>query len=123
MRRTAALVVSAVLGVGLSVTVTQPASAEERTCRGSLGAVTVDNVRVPQSATTTLNGTRVQATINVERNATLHANSVTVIGNVQGENAAYVRVLAGSSVGGSVQVVQGGAARVANSAVGADIVF
>lgn len=26
---------------------TSPASAEERTCRGNLGAITVDNLRVP----------------------------------------------------------------------------
>ena len=27
-----------------------PAAAEERTCRGTLGAVTVDDLRVPQGA-------------------------------------------------------------------------
>ena len=48
-----------------------PAFAEERTCRGTLGAVTVDNLRVPQNATCKLNGTFVKGTIKVERNATL----------------------------------------------------
>ena len=38
------------------------ASAEERTCRGSLGGVTVDNLRVPQGASCTLTGTRVKGT-------------------------------------------------------------
>jgi hypothetical protein len=50
------------------------AKAEERTCRGSLGGVTVDNLRVPQSATCTLDLTRVHGTIKIERNAVLNAN-------------------------------------------------
>ena len=38
-----------------------PAMAEERTCRGTIGAVTIDNVRVLQGATCRLSGTIVQA--------------------------------------------------------------
>ena len=38
-----------------------PALAEERSCRGTLGQVTVDNLRVPQGATCTLSGTHVKA--------------------------------------------------------------
>ena len=59
------------------------AFAEERSCRGTLGAITVDNLRVPQGATCTLNGTRVKGTVKVERAATLHATGIRVIGNVQ----------------------------------------
>ncbi|HEU0292133.1 MAG TPA: hypothetical protein VFR47_05320 [Anaerolineales bacterium] len=59
--------------------------AEEITCRGSMGAVTVDNLRVPQNASCKLNGTRVQGTIKVENGASLTANKVTVIGNIQAE--------------------------------------
>lgn len=110
-----------VLAAGLGLTAATPATAEERTCRGSIGAVTVDNLRVPQGASCTLNGTRVQGTITVHQGATLTANTVRVVGNVQGENAADVRVLSGSTVGGSVQVVQGQAARVADSTVNGDI--
>ena len=43
------------------------ALAEERVCRGTIGAVTVDNLRVPQGATCTLNGTYVKGTVKVER--------------------------------------------------------
>jgi hypothetical protein len=64
----------------------------------------VDNLRVPQNATCTLNGTFVQGTVKVERAATLDARGVRVIGNGQGENARIVNVTAGSRVGGSVQV-------------------
>jgi hypothetical protein len=97
------------------------ASAEETTCRGKLGAVTVDNLRVPEGGRCILTGTRVQGTIKVERSATLGARGVKVIGNVQGENARRVNVLRGSRIGGSIQVVQGGAAKVLDSRVKADI--
>jgi hypothetical protein len=33
------------------------ASAEERTCNGALGAITVDNLRVPQNGNCQLTGT------------------------------------------------------------------
>ena len=99
------------------------AVADEIACRGSIGARTLDNVRVPQDARCNLNGTRVQGTITVQRNATLVAQDVIVIGNVQGENARNVRVLEGSRVGGDVQVVQGGGAAVADSRVDGDILY
>ena len=100
-----------------------PASAEERVCRGTIGAVTVDNLRVPQGASCRLEGTYVQGTVKVERNATLRAFDVRVIGNVQGENARNVVVRNGSTVGGSVQIVQGGAARILGSVITGDILF
>ena len=99
-----------------------PASAEERVCRGAIGAVTVDNLRVPQDATCTLNGTRVEGTIKVEGDATLKASAIRVIGNVQAENARKVLVRNGS-VGGSVQIVQGGAARIVGTRIAGDILF
>jgi hypothetical protein len=99
------------------------AVAEEKTCRGSIGEATHDNIRVPQGATCTLEGTTAKGTVKVERDATLRAHDVRVIGNVQGENAQRVNVVAGSRIGGSVQVVQGGAATVADSRVNADILY
>jgi hypothetical protein len=100
------------------------ASAEETTCRGTLGAeVVVDNLRVPDDATCVLNGTRVKGTIKVERGATLRAFAVRVVGNVQGEDARKVAIRDGSRIGGSVQVEQGGKARVSGSKVKGDIQF
>ena len=113
------------LGAGLlTVALPTPAAfAEERTCRGTLGAVTVDNLRVPQYASCTLNGTYVKGTIKVERSASLLARSVRVVGNVQGENAKSVIVRNSSRVGGSVQVKQGGSATVEASRITGDIQF
>jgi hypothetical protein len=100
-----------------------PASAEERVCRGTIGATTVDNLRVPDHANCVLLGTRVKGTIKVEYGATIRAEDVVVIGNVQGENAKNVRVLDGSRIGGSIQVKQGGAANVSDSRVEGDIQY
>jgi hypothetical protein len=100
-----------------------PALAEERVCRGAIGAVTLDNVRVPQDATCTLSGTLVEGTVKVERNATLKAFDVRVIGNVQAENARKVVVRDRSSVGGSLQIVQGGAAKIVGNTINGDILF
>jgi hypothetical protein len=120
MRRVGAVTAIALCLVLLG---TGSAFAEERVCRGTIGARTVDNLRVPQGATCTLNGTFVKGTIRVQRAATLMAVDVRVIGNVQGQNAENVVVRAGSRVGGSVQVVQGERARVATSRVDGDILF
>ena len=98
------------------------ALAEERDCVGAIGAETVDNVRVPEGAACTMNGTFVMGTVKVERGATLEAQAVRVIGNVQGEGAADV-VLRESDVGGSVQVKQGGAAETTASRVTGDIQY
>ena len=98
-------------------------AAEETVCRGSIGRRTVDNLRVPQDATCDLRRTRVKGTIKVESNATLRARKVVVIGNVQAENALLVVVARGSRIGGSVQIVQGGGATVADSDVDGDILY
>lgn len=107
----------------VAVLVPQAAHADERSCRGSLGAITVDNLRVPQKATCTLRGTRVKGTITVQRGATLIATSVRVVGNIQAENHKNVVVKGSSRVGGSIQVKQGGAASVRNTRVTGDIQY
>jgi hypothetical protein len=99
------------------------ARSEEYICRVSVGAITLDNVLVPQDATCTLHGTYVEGTIYVEANATLRAYQVDVIGNVQADNAALVEVLSGSTVGGSIQIKQGGGAQIDNVRIDSDLQF
>lgn len=120
LRKTAAaLALATIVSLGAQA----PASAEERTCQGTIGATTVDNLHVPSGATCNLNGTRVKGSITVGRNATLVAKGIQVTGNVQAEGAKDVRVNANSRVGGSVQIVQGAAGRVINSTVGGNVLF
>lgn len=111
-----------VLAAFAAAVMAAPAFAEERTCRGTIGATTVDNLRVPQGATCTLNGTRVKGTVKVERGATLKASRISVIGNVQAEGAAAVNVAA-STVGGSVQIVHGKRSRLDRNSVKGDVQY
>ena len=101
-RFTALAAVAAAAAVSAALPAT--AEAEERVCRGSIGARTLDNVRVPSGATCLLTRTYVNGTITVQRGATLVANRVRVVGNIQGEGARNVVVRRSSRVGGSVQV-------------------
>lgn len=97
-----------------------PAGAEERVCRGSIGPVTVDNLRVPAGATCRLSGTYVKGTVKVETKAKLDARRVSVVGNVQAEGHGSVTLL-DARVGGSVQLTQGGTASVARNAITGDL--
>jgi hypothetical protein len=97
-------VIGIAVGIGLAFAAfSGTVAAEERTCRGTLGAITVDNLRVPQDASCTLNGTYVTGTIKVERNASLTANGVRVVGNIQAENHRSVVVKQSSRIGGSIR--------------------
>jgi hypothetical protein len=100
-----------------------PAMAEETECVGTIGAETVDNLRVPEGETCTLNGTFVQGTVKVETDATLKALGVRVIGNVQAEEATKVVVRDSSKVRGSIQIVQGEKAKVLDSRIKGDILY
>lgn len=111
------------LALGLILLSTNTALADDFPCTGSLGPVTVDNLRVPQNATCTLNGTRIEGNIFVETNATLHAYNVHVDGNIQAEYAARVNVYPGSFVGGSIQIVQSGAADISGVQINSDLYF
>lgn len=102
------------------------AQAEERVCRGTIGATTVDNLLVPQDASCTLNGTRVEGTVKVERNATLFASGIRVKGNVQSEGFKNIVLRQGSIVVGSVQLengLRGGSGRVLNTRINGDLQF
>ncbi len=114
---------SAVLALAMLLPATFNVLADEYTCTGSTGPVTVDNLRVPQNATCTLNGTRVEGNIFVETNAALHAYDVHVDGNIQAENAARVNVYPGSFVGGSIQIVQSGSADIQGVQINSDLYF
>jgi hypothetical protein len=111
----------------LALAVFAPAAqAEERTCRGTIGSTTVDNLLVPQGASCTLNSTRVEGTVKVERNATLVANTIRVKGNVQSEGFKNITLRQNSAVVGSVQLengLDGGSGRVLNSKVNGDLQF
>ncbi len=122
-RRVLAIALASVLALMISA---PAALAEERVCRGTIGATTVDNLLVPQGAACTLNGTKVQGTIKVANNAKLVANGVRVIGNVQSEGFKNILLRRASVVVGSVQLENGlrdGSGRVLNTRVNGHLQF
>lgn len=109
-----------------SLAIAAPAHADDRICRGTLGAISVDgDVIVPQGASCTLNGTKVDGNVQVKANATLIANGVRVDGNIQAENhkRLVVQPRAGvrSYIDGNIQAKQGGGGVLRNSTVDGDI--
>jgi hypothetical protein len=100
-----------------------PVAAEETTCRGTVGAVALDNVFVPDGATCSLQRTRLKGSVVVGTGATLLATSVTINGNVQAEGAQSVTVNGASVIGGSVQIVQGGSATIDRARINGDLYF
>jgi hypothetical protein len=120
------ILVAALTGM-LALAMAAPvAMAEERVCRGTIGTTTVDNLLVPQGAKCTLNGTRVEGTVKVERRAQLFANGVRVKGNVQSQGFRTIVLRENSIVIGSVQLengLEGGSGRVLNSRINGDLQF
>lgn len=117
------LLLGATLAMAMLLVGNYDALADDYTCTGTVGVVTVDNLRVPQNATCTLIGTRVEGNIFVENNATLLADDVRVDGNIQAENARKVNVYPGSFVGGSIQIVQSGESAIHGVEIDSDLYF
>ncbi len=120
--------VNAHLAIGATVfvalfTAAPNAIAEERVCRGTIGAVALDNIRVPDGARCGLNRTRANGSVVVGTGSTLVANSVSMNGNLQAEGSRSVELRGLSTVGGSVQIVQGGGARIDNGSINGDLLF
>jgi hypothetical protein len=100
------------------------ALADDYRCESTVGQVPKDNVYVPPGASCTLNGTRVEGNITVDSNASLYANTVHVVGNIQTVGAATrVNVSSGSFVGGSIQIKQSGAADISGVDINSDLLF
>lgn len=126
LRKTRKILAIALASV-LALTIAAPAAlAEETSYRGTIGARTVDNLVVPQGATCTLNGTRVEGTIKVENGATLNASAVQVKGNLQSEGFRNISVKDGSRFVGSVQLKNGqrdGLAKIVSTRINGDLQF
>ncbi len=97
------------------------ASAEEFSCTGTVGAVSLDNVFVPDGRSCTLNGTRLNGSIVVGTGSTLTASAVRVNGNIQASGHRAIFLNQGTIVGGSVQIKQGGSAAINGITVNADL--
>jgi hypothetical protein len=108
---------------GAFLATTPSVFAEETQCTGTIGAKTLDNIFVPDGQRCVLNRTRAKGSVVVGRGATLEAIGVRINGNVQAEGARSVWLRNFSSVGGSVQIVQGGAARIETASIEGGLLF
>lgn len=115
MRKAVNVAILSTMLFGTLLTAAPPTLAEEISCTGTIGARTVDNVRVPQGRSCTLEGTTVLGTVYVSRDATLRSRGAQINGNVQAENHRLVVVTNGTEVGGAIQIGQGGVYRVSGS--------
>jgi hypothetical protein len=87
-----------------------------------IGAVTVDNVQVPEGKACRLAGTRVTGSIDVARGGILLAANVNVAGSVQGSEAEHVQVTGiNTVVGGNVEVEGGVSATIQGISVRGDV--
>ena len=104
MKRFASATAIAGLVVAGAVVTAPSAWAGDRTCRGTLGKITVDgNVKVPTGKTCTLKGTKVKGNVIVGSRATLRAYSARIDGNLEGYR--YNHVTSTSSyVDGNIQL-------------------
>lgn len=100
-----------------------PAFAEETLCTGTIGPVSLDNIFVPDGATCVLDRTRANGNLVIGTGATLQATSVRINGSVQAEGARHVQIGGSSTVGGSVQIVQGHSATLNKVRVSGDILL
>jgi hypothetical protein len=126
MKRTLAALAALPIVAASLVLGAAPAQADDTTCRGTIGAVSLDgSVIVPEGALCKLVGTRVDGNVHVESGAILKARGVRVGGNVQAENheRVVVKALNGSRsrVDGSIQLKQGGGGRISQTDVASDI--
>lgn len=104
-------------------TIAIPASAQDRTCRGVLGAVWADTVTVPAGAVCTLSGTRVRGDVLVNRNATLRTIRAIVLGNIKSSAARSLVVSARTRIAGNIEWQESGSASVVASDIDGDIKF
>lgn len=112
MRAWQALLVLPLATAGLTLAGTGTAHADDRICRGTIGARTIDdNVVVPRGAVCKLVGTRVEGNVLVRSGAVLQARAVRVDGNIQAKYAKRIAVLPydgrRSVVKGNIQLESG----------------
>ncbi len=71
-------------------------------CKGSLGAITIHHINIPQGRTCILKGTTVQGHIVVRNGATLKAVKIKVAGQIRAVSTARVLLDSASIVQGGV---------------------
>jgi hypothetical protein len=106
-------VTDGVIVLRLAADLSVPGACEEAAC--VFGAVTLsDNLEIPAGFDCVLEGTSVEGNVTLGRDSSLTATDVAVDGNIQGQEALFLDLLA-SEVGGDVQFENGGSVTIVDS--------
>jgi hypothetical protein len=84
------------------------ANAAPGQCAGTIGAVAVTEVNVPDGATCILEGTTIDSNVSIGVGATLRFTDMEIGGDVEADRANSVEVTGGSTVGGDLQLQERG---------------
>ncbi|EKA62786.1 hypothetical protein ACFY2Y_14995 [Janibacter hoylei] len=120
MKRILSTLAASGLVLTAAVATAPSAAAGDRTCRGTIGKVTVDDVKVPKGATCTLKGTRVKGNITVGSKAVLKGHNMRVDGNIQSSGHRSV-ALGYNTIDGNIQLKSGGSMSIRKNTVDGDI--
>lgn len=90
-------------------------------CNGTIGAISVQEVNVPNGAICMLNGTRVRGDVKVRSGASLLTSAARVDGNIQAEDALTVSTRNATFVIGDVQVKGRATARIENTTINGNL--
>jgi hypothetical protein len=90
-------------------------------CRGTIGAATVAEIRVPSGATCRLLGTTVTGNVSIGSGGRLVAHRTTVKGDVRGRGVRHVSMTARSLIVGNLKLAQGGSATISHAEIRADL--
>jgi hypothetical protein len=86
--------------------------ADDYICTGTVGAISIDNLRVPRNAICILDGTQVNGNIQIQAHAKLEASNIYVDGNIQSTEDKVNKILVynKSYVDGNIQIKNSGEA-------------
>jgi hypothetical protein len=87
----------------------------------ALGALTAGQVDVPPGQVCVLQGTRVEGNITLNRGSVLDARGISVIGNIQADDAASVLLADNSTLTGSVQIIRGGSVTIIGATINGNL--
>jgi hypothetical protein len=93
-----------VAAVAIALFWSAPALADEEICDRDVSGGSFDDVKVPSGATCTLDGSKVKGNVQVESGGALVTTGTRVESDIQADEARYIQILAGTQVGGNVQI-------------------
>ena len=121
MNRLATATAVLAVAAGGIVATAAPASADDRTCRGTISKQTISgDLVVPSGASCRVNSLDVKGNIKIGRGATLRSYHSSVDGNIQSQGHAYVRFTYGW-VDGDIQLEDGASHHLRNAFVDGNI--